>query len=329
MFSKKSIKNFKKMCLQPGVSGHEINSGITDLIFNIVKDISPNSKIDKYGNVISIMGSGKKEIIIDTHLDEFGFYVQKNKNKIYLKPIGSFNYKSIKNKEAKVVNKNISGKLQLMNDKNIEFVPEKKSDIEKVLKNDFIVFKKTFKIKENGVVQATSLDNRVGCFLSTEIMKNLKNKMPNNLSLKFVFSAGEESGKFLINKVIKKNNSSVLIIDAAYAEPVKFINGGDNITIPKIGDGCAIQTRGKNFVIKKNIIKKIEKLAIDNKIKIQREIPPANQGQTNLSGLKIRNKDNCAVINIPVKNHHEIVSECSLNDIYSAFKMILLIIKTA
>jgi len=326
MFSKKSIKTFKEISLQPGVSGCEISSGITDLIFNIVKKIAPNSKIDKYGNVVSIIGHGSKEIIVDTHLDEFGFYVNKNNNVIQIKPIGSFNYKNIKNQKAEIVNKNISGKLKLMNNKNIQFIPEKNSDLVKIYKNDLVIFKKTFQIN-NGLIKATSLDNRVGCFLATEIMKNLKNQLPGNLSVKFVFSAGEESGKFLLNKVVKKDNASVIIIDAAYAEPVKFINAGRDVKIPKIGDGCAIQTRGKNFVINKNILEKIEKLAIDNKIKIQKETPPANQGQTNLSGLKIKNKNNCVVINIPVKNQHEQISECGINDVKSAFNLIDLVIK--
>jgi putative aminopeptidase FrvX len=327
MFSKKSIKTFERISLQPGVSNYEIGSGISNLIFDIVKKISSNSKMDKYGNVISIIGGGRKEIIIDTHLDEFGFYVQKNKNSIYIKPIGSFNYQSIKNQQAQVINKNISGRLKLIDNKTIEFIPEENNDITKILKNDFIIFKKTFQIKERSIVKATSLDNRVGCFLATEIMKKIKNKLPNDLSVKFVFSAGEESGKFLLNKVIKKNNSSVIIIDAAYAEPVKFTNAGGDVKIPKIGNGCAIQTRGKNFVIKKDIIKKIEKLAFNNKIKFQKEIPPPNQGQTNLSGLKIKNKQNCLVINVPVKNQHEKTSECDIKDIQSALDLVSMIVK--
>lgn len=327
MFSKNSIKTFEKISLQPGVSGCEISSGMSGLIFSIVKKITTNSTIDEYGNVVSIIGNGSKEIIIDTHLDEFGFYVQKSTNKIYVKPIGSFNYQSIKNQKAEVINKGIIGRLKLIDEKVIEFIPEKNSDTTKVRKNDFITFKKTFQIEDSLTVKATSLDNRVGCFLATELMKKLKNKLPNNLSVKFVFSAGEESGKFLLNKVIKKNNSSVIIIDAAYAEPVQFINTGRDVKIPRIGDGCAIQTRGKNFVIKKNIIEKIEKLAFDYNIKVQKETPPASQGQTNLSGLKIKNKENCAVINIPVKNQHEILSECSLKDIFSALKLIELFVK--
>jgi tetrahedral aminopeptidase len=329
MFSKKSIKNFEKMCLQPGVSGHEINTGISDLILNIVNKISLNSTMDQYGNVISIIGSGRKEIIIDAHLDEFGFYVQKNENKIYLKPIGSLNYKTIKDQRAKVVNKNISGRLRLIDGKNIEFVPAKNHDIIRISRDDLIIYKKTFQYKNRGVISATSLDNRVGCFLAIEIMKSLKNKLPSHLSVKFIFSAGEESGKFFLNKVIKNNNNLLVVIDAAYAEPIQFIDRGYDIVIPKVGNGCAIQTRGKNFIIKKNILEKIEQLAVSNNISFQKETPPKQQGQTNLSGLKLKNKNNCVVINIPVTNQHEIVSECSLSDIYSAFKMILLIIKTA
>lgn len=69
---KKILKILKEICLTPGISGNELYSGISQEIFSIVKNINKNTIIDKYGDVISILGNGNKKIMIDAHLDEDG-----------------------------------------------------------------------------------------------------------------------------------------------------------------------------------------------------------------------------------------------------------------
>lgn len=53
----------------PGISGNENYSGISRKIFSIAKKINPNTKLDNFGNVISIVGDRDNTIIIDAHLD--------------------------------------------------------------------------------------------------------------------------------------------------------------------------------------------------------------------------------------------------------------------
>lgn len=323
MFSNQSINLLKKLCLQAGVSGGEIKCGISKFILSEAKKINPNTKIDRYGNVISTLGGGQNKIIIDAHLDEFGFTIKKMNQRFFLLPQGNCDYKAINKKNIKLVGKKINGKINLIQNKILEFLPFDNKQSEQISTGDFAIFQKKFKIEGKNRIKSTALDNRVGCFVLLQILKNLSKKIPSNNSVTFVFSAGEEIGKFYLNKVLPKTKeSSIIIVDAAYAQPITFPKKTDLISIPISGKGCAVQTRGKNFFIKKETIENIKKLAKEIGIKTQIETPPKNEGKTSLSGLKSKKFKQSIILNIPVKNQHTELSECCLDDVEGAIKII-------
>ncbi len=321
---KKYLEIIKKLCLTPGISGKELYSGISQEIFSIVKNINKNTIIDKHGDVISILGNGNKKIMIDAHLDEVGFSVsKKNNGKIQLTSIGNINIQKIDNSEAFVLNKNIKGKI-IQDTSDIIFETENPKLQEKINSGDIISFSRYFSTDQK-TIKATALDNRIGCACLIYLIDNLKNNIEDDLKIIFTFTSGEEKDKSILDKIATEHDVDFgIIVDAAYAKPVSF--GTDNMSIPELGKGCAIQYIGLNFIVNKNIINTIEKCASREKISFQKEIPLPNLGRTNFSKFQQTGKTGC-VINIPVKNQHEQISEASIKDFDSASNLIMLVIE--
>jgi endoglucanase len=320
------LDNLEKISLIPGISGNELYSGISREIFNTVKKINKDTKIDKYGNVISVLRSKdrnkeKRKIIIDAHIDEVGFLVSKKKmDKVKLVTIGDINIQNNNNSKAYIIGKEIEGKIfQDAND--IIFKPKDEKNRNKIEEGDIISFNRCFFYNRSNI-EATALDNRIGCICLIELIKKIS---PKDLEIIFTFTSGEETDSSNLGDIALKYNVDFgIIVDAAYAKPVSF--GADNMSIPELGKGCAVQYIGKNFIINKTIVDKVEKRAKKDKISFQREIPLPNLGRTNFSKLQEKGITGC-IINIPVKNQHEQISEANIYDLESANKLILSVIK--
>lgn len=250
---------------------------------------------------------------------------KKNNGKVKLVAIGDINAQKINGAQAYIVEKNIPG-LILQDTSDIIFEPTDKKGLDQIKTGDLISFARTFSYKNN-YIKATSLDNRIGCACLIDLMEKIKNNNDyKNLQIFFTFTAGEERDKSMLDKISIENNIDFgIIIDAAYAKPVNF--GTDNMSIPEIGKGCAIQYIGANFIVNKEVIIFIEKIAIKEGVIFQKEIPLPELGRTNFSKFQQTGKSGC-VINIPVKNQHEQFSEANVLDFYSASNLILAIIRS-
>jgi len=313
----------KKIVLTPGISGSEAYFGITETIFETVKQISNNTIKDAYGNVISVMGSGSKKILIDAHLDEVGFMVSKiNNEKIKLIAIGDVNIEKIDNSAAVVLKRNIKGKIVQYNSDAV-FEVEKSNQREKICTGDIISFVKSFSKNQKRLL-ATTLDNRIGCLALISTIRRLSTKNISDLQIIFSFTAGEEKDQSVIDKIAMEYNIDFgIVIDAAYAKPVNF--GTDNMTIPELGSGCAIQYLGKDFIVDRKITSTLEKEFNKRKISFQKEIPIPEFGRTNFAKLQLAGKRGC-VINIPVKNQHTQESEINTDDFDSTCDAIMSVI---
>jgi tetrahedral aminopeptidase len=317
--------NLKKLCLQPGISGYEKESGISNFLFQIVKKINPNTKFDLEGNILSEISGSGKTILIEAHMDEVGFLVNETKDKIFLSPQGIVKGERVANNKVFVVSKGINGKIIISKNNNFIFDPIIKSDSDKIKKGDLIAFKRIF-IKKNNNIEANSLDNRVGCSVLLELLKYFtKNKVVDNLL--FVFSTKEETSQSFFSDSIIKKDCFAIVVDAAYAQPVEFDTTNDGVSIPILGQGCAIQTKGEGFEINKSTIKKTRKLAETNNIKIQEERAPLGLGKTNFAQMLKQGLKSGVVINIPVRNQHNQLSVMNISDANEAVKLIEKLIK--
>jgi endoglucanase len=315
---KEFIEMLRKICIVPGISGHEYFSGISKTIFEIARDITKNTVIDKFGNVISLVGNGPKKIILDAHLDEIGFIVSKIDKEIWLSPIGDVKNELIDKSSVYILVSGIRGVISSKNEK-IFFLPLNKDDKKKIIAGDIVSFERKFKVEKNEVY-ATALDNRIGCAVLLELMKIFTKGNPSNFSLICSFSTQEEKGSSTLNKIADKYKPEFgIVIDAAYAKPVDFDDR--DMSIPELGKGCAIQYQGKDFIVTSEVVNEIKNIARKNRISTQKEIPSPNLGRTNFPQLH-KSGVVTGVINIPVAMQHRQESITNIDDAVCAVDLI-------
>lgn len=138
-----------------------------------------------------------------------------------------------------------------------------------------------------------------------------------------MFSRKEEVDKSSFKDVINfYPEAFTVVVDAAYAQPVEFNTNIPDVSIPVLGEGCAVQTKGKDFIILEDDILEIENIAKENNIKIQEERAPSGFGKTNLAKLQKQGVKRGVVINIPVRDQHQQVATTNLFDADEAIRLI-------
>lgn len=321
-------KILKELCCQVGVSAHEKECGISDFIFNTARNINPKTEFDSFGNIVSVIGNGKKVVILEAHMDEVGFIVKETNGSISICPQGIIRGEKVENSNTFVVGKNIKGDI-IVSGKNFIFKPLHSEKTNTIKSGDIIAFDRCFIQKENDIVEASALDNRVGCSVLLNVMKNIVNTIFQDATLVFIFSTKEEVDESCFKDVIKKYGRDFAIVcDAAYAQPVDFkITKKIGALIPILGNGCAIQLRGKGFKVEKEIIKEIENIAQSNDIKFQEEGAPKGLGKTNLAKMLQQGVKKGVVINVPVRNQHRQFATVNILDIKRAVLLILSLLK--
>lgn len=307
--------------MQTGVSGFESMCGISDYIYNKVKLINAETSIDKHGNVISIIGkkeNPRAKIFLEAHMDEFGFISTKMQNGMYeIEAQGDLaKIEKVENDKAFVVRS-----LEFGSIKSGRFILDNDAQSINIHDNPIVIsFARFFDISSDRIVRASALDDRVGCAVLIELIKFIKSRNLEDDQLSFIFSVNEETKTSMWD--IRDDFDFSIVIDAAYAQPISFDGYAGKISIPIIGNGCAIQHYGRGFSIKGHYIEKLKQIATSEKISIQDEIPPQNDGYTNFALLNERCRGNGVVINIPVRDQHRAVSTTSLDDIASVVDLI-------
>jgi tetrahedral aminopeptidase len=316
----------KNLCLCAGISGFEKNSEIVNFLYKKLSKINypAKTKIDTYGNIISRYGQGSSKLLLEAHLDEVGFIFDKTNS---INVVGEFNLGKITGSKINVIGKSITGSLESIEGNGIGFI--KKGGVAKPKPGDLATFNKVFR-QENENIFATSLDNRVGCFVLLKIAEKIfsgETKLPAGLEVLLLFSVGEETGNFFLeNKQIGADSAFGIVVDAAYANPVDFKIGKDD-RIPEMGNGAAIQHKGRGFKVDSRLITTIVDLSLNAGIKTQPEIPPEGLGKTNLAELFQLGLKGGVAINVPVALQHQKESVVSVKDIKSTIDLISLLIE--
>ncbi len=319
-------KNLERLCNQPGVSEYEKESGISEYLFEMVKNKNPETYIDTAGNIVSIIGNSGRTIILEAHMDETGFLVDKKNGNIVLLPQGIIKGEKVEDNNVFVIGKSITGKISISPESDFIFIPTNKKDRGSIEAGDIVAFKRSF-INNGGEIRASALDNRIGCSVLIEILTiAVKNGSKNRLV--FVFSRKEEMDGSSFGDIISLyKNSSAVIVDAAYAQPVEFETNVSDVSIPILGAGCAIQTKGLGFTVLETDITEMKKIAKENDIKIQEERAPDGFGKTNLAKWQMQGIKRGVVINIPVRDQHHQIAMTNLSDAKEAIRLILQIVK--
>lgn len=320
----KIMSDLKRLCLEPGIAGNE--SDLSLFILDIVKKINIRTCRDKFGNIVSVIGNRNKsrlKVVIEAHIDEFGFSCSCVNDKLLLNPLGNIcDIRDVEGAKVFAVETGEegfirSGHLILDNDT---------VNLENMGSPFDVSFMRQFSISRAGLIKATALDNRVGCALLVELIRWVMSKSFADIHFVFVFSVGEETRTSRWD--FRSNFDFGIVVDAAYAKPVSFPKNVGITCIPTLGRGCAVQHSGEGFVIKRRFIDELKRIALESNIPVQDEVPPSGEGYTNFTSLKKFCGGNGVVVNVPVRNQHRSISEAKEDDIVSAVELLKSLIES-
>ena len=339
----------KDLMSAPSVSGFEEQR--RKRIAEIFKKYCDAVEIDVIGNVIGILGSGNRDVMIAAHYDQLGFMIQYVDEKGYagFSNIGGWDKRIAYGTRVKIwVGDNpedyVVGTVSVVpahlvknedRDKSpeidamkIDFGAKNKEEAEKMGVKIGVVCTPYIDVthlgtKENDLVIGPALDDIGGVVSLIEAMELLIDDPPKNLKIHFVATVQEEIG--LRGAIISAYNLNPWVgmaVDVHFAlQPGVTENQVGGIEIGK-GPGIAI---GGNF--NRSLWEMIEKEAVVNEIPYQRLAIPRVGGTDSVPMQVSRGGNISGQIKLPNRYMHSPNEVISLSDLTNTGRLVAATIK--
>ncbi len=309
-----------------GVSGNEEN--IRKIIIEKMSPFCDSFETDSMGNLIFFKKGYKgynNNIMLTAHMDEVGFIITNITEEGYLKfaAVGGIDTRIIQNSKV-MINDKVCGvigakpahmskdyKPVTIDDLVIDIGCNSYEDAANYVSiGDYVSFISEYKEFGDGLIKAKALDDRVGCYILTELAME---SYPNDIY--FTFSVQEEVGcrgaAVLANRI--KADFSI-VIEGTTCSDVPFCDRYNYSTI--LGDGAALSMLDGGSYSDKDITELMYNTAISNNIAVQYKRVTA--GGNDASAIQVSGSGvKTAAISVPCRYIHSPVSVASKNDIKS------------
>lgn len=325
-FNSELLKNL--LCVY-SPSGNEKN--IRELIKKEIKDYVDEIEVDPLGNLIARKKGNEKKIMIAAHMDQIGFMVTDIDDNGFLRFTNVGGISPFVSLSQKVVFENgvvgIIGsepmddmsKLKLENMYIDIGVFSKEEAEDQIEIGDICVYKTGFDENEN-IVSSKCLDDRVGCFVAIEAIKNIKD---NANDLYFVFTVQEEVG-------LRGAKTSAYKINPDMGIALDVTGSGDT---PKakpfavgLNKGTAIKVKDNSILTHPKVKELMVNVAKENNIKYQMEV--LEFGGTDSGAIHLtREGIPSGVISIPTRYVHSTAEMAAKNDILSSIDLLTKILE--
>ncbi len=319
----------KKIVTTYGPSSRE--EIIRNLIVNEIKEYVDEIKIDALGNLIAHKrGSGRK-MMISSHMDQIGLMVIDIDEKGFIRftNIGGINPNLIIDYRVRFENGTIgvicSEKLE-DNDKlkieklYIDIGTDGREDTMKAVKiGDICIFQNEF-IETEKVIISPYLDDRIGCYILIETIKNITSY---SYDLYFVFTVQEEVG-------IRGAKTAAFSIDPDIGLAIDVTSTFDTPKNEKLSvklfNGAAIKAMDYSLIADKDIKNSLIELAEKTGIKYQIEV--LEHGGTDAGAIHMSKSGvKTGAISIPCRYIHSQSEMVSKDDVKMCLELIKLYIK--
>lgn len=327
------IDNLKILSEIFGPSGKE--ERVKEFIFESLRDYVDEIFDDYFGNLYVRKGTGNPKVLICSHMDEVGFIVKGITQDGYLKfePIGSIEPEVCIGKKIIFENgrKGVIGfkpfHLQKEKDKKIDFEElvidvgmSKKEAEKKFFKGIYATFSTPFSSLNNDFFKGKAFDDRVGCCILIEIMKNFSP----DYELVALFSSQEEVGlrgaKIGAEKILP--HIGVVVETTAAGDFYKK----DDEDFPSLSKGPVLTIIDRACIVNKEIFEIIKKIAEKENIPFQYKKPLI--GGTDAGNIQIAGKGvKIAVISVPSRYIHSPVSIINKIDLENTYSLLLNFLK--
>ncbi|NLC04356.1 MAG: M42 family metallopeptidase [Tissierellia bacterium] len=323
----------KKLTEASGVSGNE--KEVRDLIISEIKDHVDEIKIDPIGNIIAYKKGrpNAKTLMVTAHMDEIGFIIKEIDDSGLLKfmTVGGIDKRILVSKVVTVGEEKIMGVIGAkpihlqkkdewtnaleIDDLYIDIGAKSKEDAEKSVNiGDYVCFHSSYVEFGDNLVKAKALDNRVGCSILVNLVKDIK-----DIGFYAVFTVMEEVGLVGAGPAAYEVEPDIAIIlegTVCYEMPKL-----DTHLVPtQLGKGPAISMIDRTTIYNPEFRNKVVEVAKRDNIPYQ--FRKTSMGG-NDSGKIHTSKSGCltTTISVPCRYIHSPVSVMSLEDYNNTYKL--------
>lgn len=312
-----------------GPSGYE--QAVREIIKNQVNDHADNLTVDPLGNLHVIKkGSGDGlTIMLAAHMDEIGLMVAYIDDKGFarLTPLGSVLPETMVGNRALFTN----GAVGVINVENwllhdrvnslrklyLDFGVSKKEEVP-VRVGDVAGFQRPF-IDMGDTLVAKSLDDRIGCAILIETLKQLT-QTPHELH--FVFTVQEEVGggppRGALTAAYKVRPDVAIAVDVTDSGDVP---GRKHFEV-KLGEGPAIKVMDRGMLAHPGLRQRMVETAEQNNIPYQIEV--LRLGTTDAQAMQLAHEGSAAgALSIPCRHIHTPSEMVNFQDVQNGVKLLL------
>ena len=335
----KDYNNLIRLINAFGVSGKEME--VRNIIIKEIEKRTDKIYTDKLGNLIAYKKAKSKnpiKIMIAAHMDEIGLMVKniEKDGRVRISAIGGIDSRVLLNE--KVIIKTRKGDIKGIittesiscshdTEKNIEMqdmfidtgLSKKELESKAAHIGSFISLEPNAEIIGNKkIISGKALDDRIGCYILIETIKNLKNQ---NSEIFFVFTVQEEVGLYGA-----RTSSYAISPDIAIAVDVTDCDDMTHNSSKALGNGPTLTIKDEEMISNPCIDDKILEIAKKKKIPLQPDV--SDSGTTDAINISIsKGGVPSAVLGVPVRGLHTPISLAHLNDIDNAVKLLIEFLK--
>lgn len=335
----------KKLSNAPGISGFE--DEVRDLMISELKEYTDEINVDPLGNMIAVKKGdpSSTKIMLAAHMDEIGLMVRYIDKEGFIKfsKIGGINDQMLLNQSVYIQSSkgNVTGVIgskpphkikeserkQIMKYDNmfIDIGARNREEAEELVSvGDPVIIRQEFEKLQNGFVKGKALDNRVGCAVLIEVLKQAET----NATIYGVGTVQEEVG-------LKGAKTSAFSVNPDMALALDVTISGDHPGIKeeeapsKAGKGPAIiltDASGRGLITPPQIKKLLISAAEEEKIPYQVEV--SDGGTTDATSIHLTRKGIPTGVISPASRYiHTPVSVVCMDDVENAVKLILAVLK--
>ncbi|WP_132996149.1 M42 family metallopeptidase [Sporanaerobacter acetigenes] len=309
-------------------SGNEKN--IREFISKEIRDYVDEIRTDALGNLIARKKGNGKKIMVAAHMDQIGLMITDIDDNGFLRftniggisPIVSFSQKVVfENGTTGIVFSeplDDMGKMKIENMYIDIGVCDKKEAEGNVKIGDICVYESGYFENEN-VVFSKCLDDRVGCFVAIETIKNLEK---NENDLYFVFTVQEEVG-------LRGARTAAYGIEPDMGIALDVTGSGDTPKAKRfavgLNKGVAIKVKDNSILTHPKVRKLMIETAEENNIKYQMEV--LEFGGTDSGAIHLTKEGiPSGVISISSRYVHSTVEMVSKKDVLSSVELLIKIL---
>ncbi len=327
----------KSLCLLNGTSGDE--GAVAEFIINEIKDYC-QYYVDNLGSVVAFKKGAKvpkNRVMLCAHTDEVGFIITDITDDGYLKfaAVGGIDSKVCLDRNITV--NGINGVIGLkpvhqlsdaekdespkFKDLFIDIGAKDKSEAMKYVKlGDFAYFSSQYYEFGNGFVKSKALDDRIGCALLIELVKQ-----DLEYDTYFVFNVQEEIGLRGSGCTAYDIQPDIsIILEATTAADLCSVTGGDRVCV--LGEGPVVSFMDSRTVYDKKLYNLAFDLAEKNSIKIQTKTAIA--GGNDAGAVQQAGKGSRVLaVSLPCRYIHSPSSVVKLSDIEETRRLLKVLLE--